>query len=43
MVLRRDQLFAEVGGHDHLSIDTGTLSAILNGAGITVEEFEGLL
>ena len=43
MVLRRDQPFAQVVVPAHSSIDTGTLSSILNGAGLTVEEFERLL
>jgi predicted RNA binding protein YcfA (HicA-like mRNA interferase family) len=43
MVLRRDDPFAQVVVPAHRSIDTGTLSSILEGAGLTVEEFRELL
>ena len=39
IVLRRDNPFAQVVVPDHKSIDTGTLDSILEGAGISVEEF----
>jgi len=43
IVLRRDQPFAQVVVPAHQSLDTGTLASILDGAGITVEDFEKLL
>ncbi len=43
IVLRRDNPFAQVVVPDHKSIDTGTLSSILDGAGLTVEDFIKLL
>jgi len=43
IVLRRDNPFAQVVVPDHKSIDTGTLSSILDGAGLTVEGFIKLL
>lgn len=43
MVLRRDDPFAQVVVPAHPSIDTGTLAAILDGAGISVETFRELL
>ena len=43
MVLRRDKPFAQVVVPAHRSIDTGTLAAILDAAGLTVEEFVDLL
>jgi predicted RNA binding protein YcfA (HicA-like mRNA interferase family) len=43
MVLRRDDPFAQVVVPAHRSIDTGTLVSILEGAGLTVEEFRELL
>ena len=43
MVLRRDDPFAQVVVPGHRSIDTGTLASILEGAGLTVEEFRELL
>ena len=39
MVLRRDDPFAQVVVPVHRSIDTGTLAAILDGAGLTAQEF----
>jgi predicted RNA binding protein YcfA (HicA-like mRNA interferase family) len=39
IVLRRDNPFAQVVVPDHKSVDTGTLANILDGAGISVEEF----
>lgn len=43
LVLRRDEPFAQVVVPDHDAIDTGTLSHVLHSAGLTVEEFLGLL
>jgi predicted RNA binding protein YcfA (HicA-like mRNA interferase family) len=39
LVLRRDSPFSQVVVPDHRTIDTGTLAAILDGAGLSVEEF----
>ena len=39
MVLRRNSPFAQVVVPDHKSVDTGTLASILDGAGLSVEEF----
>jgi predicted RNA binding protein YcfA (HicA-like mRNA interferase family) len=39
IVLRRDSHFSQVVVPDHKSIDTGTLSSILDGADLSVEEF----
>ena len=43
IVLRRDDPFAQVVVPAHRSIDTGTLAAILDGAGLTVEQLLKLL
>ena len=43
IVMRRDSPFAQVVVPDHKSIDTGTLSSILDSAGISVEDFIKLL
>jgi predicted RNA binding protein YcfA (HicA-like mRNA interferase family) len=43
MVLRRDEPFAQVVVPAHPSIDTGTLAAILDAAGIDAERFRELL
>jgi predicted RNA binding protein YcfA (HicA-like mRNA interferase family) len=43
IVLRRDNPFAQVIVPDHKSLDTGTLDSILDGAGISVDEFIKLL
>ena len=43
IVLRRDEPFAQVVVPAHRSIDTGTLSSIVAGAGLTVDEFLELL
>jgi len=43
IVLRRDNPFAQVVVPDHKSIDTGTLSNILDGAGLGNEDFIKLL
>jgi len=42
IVLRRDNPFAQVVVPDHKSIDTGTLASILDGAGLSVEDFSEL-
>lgn len=42
-ILRRDNPFAQVVVPEHKSIDTGTLASILDGAGLSVEEFIKLL
>ena len=42
IVLRRDNPFAQVVVPDHKSIDTGTLASILDGAGLSVEDFSKL-
>lgn len=39
IVLRRDDPFAQVVVPAHAAIDTGTLAAILDAAGLTVERF----
>ena len=43
MVFRRDDPFAQVIVPRHASIDTGTLAAILDAAGVTPERFRELL
>jgi predicted RNA binding protein YcfA (HicA-like mRNA interferase family) len=43
IVLRRDSPFAQVVVPDHISIDTGTLDSILDGADLSVEKFVRLL
>ena len=43
IILRRDNPFTQVVVPDHKSIDSGTLSSILNGADLSVEEFVNLL
>jgi predicted RNA binding protein YcfA (HicA-like mRNA interferase family) len=43
IVMRRDQPLAQVVVPDHKSIDTGTLASILDGAGLSVDEFTTLL
>lgn len=43
IVMRRDNPFAQVVVPAHRSLDTGTLSAIIQGAGLTVDEFLALL
>ena len=43
VVLRRDKPFAQVVVPMHKSLDTGTLSAILDTADISVEKFLRLL
>ena len=39
IVMRRDNPFAQVVVPDHKSVDTGTLSTILDGADLSVEDF----
>jgi predicted RNA binding protein YcfA (HicA-like mRNA interferase family) len=43
MVLRRLEPFAQVVVPDHNELDRGTLRAILRAAGLSAEEFTGLL
>ncbi len=43
IVMRRDEPFAQVVVPAHKSIDTGTLSAIVQAAGLTTESFLALL
>ena len=43
IVMRRNEPFAQVIVPAHRSIDTGTLASILDGAGLSVEEFTELL
>jgi predicted RNA binding protein YcfA (HicA-like mRNA interferase family) len=43
MVLRRDEPFAQIVVPTHRSLDTGTLAAILDAAGITAEQLRDLL
>jgi predicted RNA binding protein YcfA (HicA-like mRNA interferase family) len=39
IIMRRDKPFAQVVVPIHKSIDTGTLNSIIDGAGLTTEEF----
>jgi len=43
ILMRRDEPFAQVVVPAHKSIDTGTLSGIAQGAGLTTEAFFALL
>ena len=43
VILRRDQPFAQVVVPDHKGLDTGTLDNILEGAGLSVDEFLNLV
>ena len=43
MILRRDDPFAQLVVPDHKELDRGTLRAILRQAGVSVNEFVGLL
>jgi len=43
IVLRRDNPFTQVVVPDHQNIDTGTLDSILDGVGLTVDEFIRLI
>lgn len=43
ILMRRDEPFAQVVVPAHKSIDTGTLSGIVQGAGLTTEVFLALL
>lgn len=43
IIMRRDQPFAQVVVPAHKAIDTGTLGDILQGAGLTLDQFLSLL
>ena len=43
IIMRRDDPFAQVVVPAHRNLDTGTLATILDGAGLTVEQFTELL
>ena len=43
MILRRDSPFSQVVVPDHKSLDRGTLRGIIRQAGLSVDEFVGLL
>ena len=43
MAMRRDEPFAQVVVPTHAALDTGTLAAILEAAGLTPERFKALL
>ncbi len=43
LILRRDELFAQVVVPDHKVLDRGTLRAIIRQAGLSVDEFVNLL
>jgi len=43
IVLRREDPFAQVVVPDHKELDRGTLRAILRHAGLSIEDFVGLL
>lgn len=43
IIMRRNNPFAQVVVPAHRSIDTGTLANIIQGAGLTVDEFTALL
>ena len=43
MVMRRDSPFAQVIVPTHAGVDTGTLAAILQSAGISADDFRSLL
>jgi predicted RNA binding protein YcfA (HicA-like mRNA interferase family) len=43
MILRRDEPFGRVSVPNHKEIPRGTLRTIIRDAGLTVEEFVGLL
>lgn len=43
MILRKDNLFAQVVVPDHRELDRGTLRAIIRQAGLSVEDFVKLL
>ncbi len=43
IILRRDKPFGQVTVPDHRELDRGTLRAIIRSAGLTVNEFVGLL
>jgi predicted RNA binding protein YcfA (HicA-like mRNA interferase family) len=39
IILRRDHPFGQVVVPDHKIVDTGTLANIIDGAGLSIEEF----
>jgi predicted RNA binding protein YcfA (HicA-like mRNA interferase family) len=39
VIMRRENPFAQVVIPDHRSVDTGTLDVIIEGAGLTIDEF----
>jgi predicted RNA binding protein YcfA (HicA-like mRNA interferase family) len=43
IILRREQPFAQVVIPDHKELDRGTLRGIVRQAGLSIEEFIGLL
>jgi predicted RNA binding protein YcfA (HicA-like mRNA interferase family) len=43
IILRRDNPFAQAVVPDHKNVDTGTLANILDGAGLSVDEFIKLI
>ncbi len=43
MILRRDDPFGQVVVPNHKTLDRGTLRAIIRQAGLSVDEFVGLL
>jgi predicted RNA binding protein YcfA (HicA-like mRNA interferase family) len=43
IILRRDSPFGQLVIHDHKELDRGTLRAIIRQAGLSVDEFNGLL
>lgn len=43
LILRRENPFAQVVVPNHKELDRGTLRAIIRHAGLSVEEFNGLL
>lgn len=43
IILRRDEPFGRVSVPNHKELDTGTLKGIIREAGLSVDEFIGLL
>ncbi len=43
IILRRDEPFAQLVVPDHKELDRGTLRAIIHQAGLSVEQFNGLV
>lgn len=43
IIMRRDSPFGQASVPNHKSLDTGTLAFILDGAGVSVEDFIKLL